>query len=287
MPFAEINGTKIHYRIKGQGVPIVFVHPPLMTERTFMYQLRQLADRFQVITFDIRGHGDSPYSAEPITYPLLAEDIRHLMDYLEIRKAYLCGYSTGGSIVLETMLTYPERYLGGILVSSMSEVSSWILKAEIWLASVLSAAGAKRLLSAAISAGNADSLQTFKQLYGSSIRGDIRNLHQYYRYSLNYNCTKRLGELRAPILLLYGQKDKTFKRYVRILQKHLPVSSLYMLGNAAHRLPTKEAMRMNDIIQTWVARQQEGRKNGASLKHAVLPHLAEAIPVPVQEETHL
>ncbi|MBP1153815.1 MULTISPECIES: alpha/beta hydrolase [unclassified Paenibacillus] len=289
MPYADINGTKLYYQLKGQGVPILFLHPPLMTGHTFAYQQHQLADHYQVITFDIRGHGQSPYSKEPITYPLIAEDIRQLLDVLGIRKAYLCGYSTGGSIALEAMLNYPERFLGGILVSALSEVSSPVLKTEIWLASALSAAGAKRLLAAAITAGNADSLQTFKQLYRSSIQGDIRNLHQYYRFSSKYNCTKHLKEIRAPILLLYGQKDKRFKRYVRILQKHLPISSLYILGNATHQIPTKEAKRMNDIIRMWVTRQQEGISHNRSLRPDMeLPHLAEAmLPVAEQEETHI
>lgn len=289
MSYADINGTKLYYQIQGQGVPILFLHPPLITGHTFTYQQRQLAEHFQVITFDMRGHGKSPYSREPITYALIAEDIRQLMDDLGIRKAYLCGYSTGGSIALEAMLNYPERFLGGILVSAMSEVSTPLLKMEIWLASALSAAGAKRLLAAAISAGNADSLQTFKQLYGSSVQGDIRNMYQYYRFSSKYNCTKRLKELRAPTLLLFGQKDKRFKRYVRILQKQLPDSSLYMLENAKHQIPTKDAQRMNDIIRKWVMRQQEGTKGSRTLFPDVeLPQLAEAmITVTDQEETHI
>lgn len=289
MPYADINGTKLYYQIKGQGAPILFLHPPLMTGHTFAYQQHQLAEHFQVITFDIRGHGKSPYSEAPITYSLIAEDIRQLMDNLAIQKAYLCGYSTGGSIALEAMLAYPDRFFGGILVSAMSEVSSPVLKTEIWLASALSAAGAKRLLAAAISAGNADSLQTFKQLYRSSVQGDIRNLHQYYRFSSQYNCTHRLKELRAPILLLFGQKDKRFKRYVRILQKHLPISSLYMLGNATHQIPTKEAKRMNDIIRMWVARQQDGISHNRTHREDMeLPNLAEAmLPVTGQEETHI
>ncbi|GAB7054275.1 MULTISPECIES: alpha/beta fold hydrolase [Paenibacillus] len=289
MPYADINGTRLYYQVKGQGVPILFLHPPLMTGLTFAYQQHQLADQFQVITFDIRGHGKSPYSRQSVTYSLIAEDIRQLMDELGIPKAYLCGYSTGGSIALEAMLNYPDRFLGAILVSTMSEVSTPVLKMQIWLASALTAARVKRLLAAAISAGNADSLQTYKQLYGSSMQGDIRNMYQYYRFSAKYNCTKRLKEVRAPILLLFGQKDKRFKRYVRILHRQLPVSSLYMLENARHQLPTKEAQRMNDIIRTWVARQQEEASQSRALcPDGGLPYLAEEMmTVTEPEETHI
>jgi pimeloyl-ACP methyl ester carboxylesterase len=50
-----------------------------------------------MITFDIRGHGKSQYSNKPLTFPLIVEDIKLLLDHLEVEKAFICGYSTGGS----------------------------------------------------------------------------------------------------------------------------------------------------------------------------------------------
>ncbi|MDF2651943.1 MAG: alpha/beta hydrolase, partial [Paenibacillus sp.] len=54
MPLENINGTMLHYETRGDGVPIVFIHPPLLTSANFRYQQAQLSDEFQVITFDIR-----------------------------------------------------------------------------------------------------------------------------------------------------------------------------------------------------------------------------------------
>jgi pimeloyl-ACP methyl ester carboxylesterase len=101
MPKANVNGTILHYHVHGRGTPIVFIHPPLLNRAVFRYQEVQLTDPFQVITFDIRGHGFSPPSETPLTYTLIAEDIKALLDHLNIRQAYLCGYSTGGGIALE------------------------------------------------------------------------------------------------------------------------------------------------------------------------------------------
>lgn len=112
MPMINMNSASLYYTVKGSGTPIVFIHPPVLTSVNFKYQLEELSKNFQIITFDIRGHGKSPYSPEPITYPLIIEDIIRLLDHLNINKAFLCGYSTGGSIVLEFLLTFPERALG-------------------------------------------------------------------------------------------------------------------------------------------------------------------------------
>lgn len=121
MPTAYINGTDLYYEKRGDGFPIIFIHPPLLTSANFRYQQVQLAGQFTVITFDIRGHGRSGASEALVTYDLIVEDMLRLLDHLSIPEAYVCGYSTGGSIALEAMLTHPDRFTGGILVSAMSE----------------------------------------------------------------------------------------------------------------------------------------------------------------------
>lgn len=253
MPSAAINGTVIHYQVHGKGTPIVFIHPPLLTSANFRYQQVQLAGEFSVITFDIRGHGKSNASKAPLTYALIVEDIKRLLDHLGIRKAYICGYSTGGSIALEAMLTHPERFEGGILVSAMSEVSDFVLKSRIRVAAGLSRMKMMtKMLMYGISWGNADSGLTYRNLLQDAKRGNIDNIHQYYQYSLRYNCTERLSELRAPVLLMYGGKDRGFKRYLGKLKKKLPECDVHVLGGEKHQIPTKAAVEMNEIIRRWI-----------------------------------
>lgn len=106
---------------------IVFIHPPLVTSLIFIYQIEKLCKKFTIIIFDIRGHGRSQYSSQAVTYPLIVEDIRHLLNHFEIKKAFICGYSVGGSIVLEFLLN-SNMALGGNVISGMSEVKDWYLK---------------------------------------------------------------------------------------------------------------------------------------------------------------
>jgi len=271
MPFANINGVRIHYHVKGSGVPVIFVHPPLLTGRSFTYQQVQLSFDYKVIIFDIRGHGESGPSKTPITYPLIAEDIKQLLDYLNVDQAYICGYSTGGSIALEAMLTYPDRFRGGILVSAMSEISDAVNRSRIWLASQLAKFKTSKLLTAAICWGNADMPQTYKNLYTSSIKGNSLNVHQYYRYCNFYNCTDRLHEIKSPVLLLYGEKDRSFSKYGHILHKYLPNSSLYFIRGVKHQIPTKKADAMNEYIHGWISRLENGKEDDDRLFHHPFP----------------
>ncbi|UQZ85097.1 AB hydrolase superfamily protein YvaM [Paenibacillus konkukensis] len=87
MPMATVNGAVLHYDSVGTGVPIVFIHPPLLTGEVFVFQ-RELRDRFRIITFDVRGHGlTKPEGA--ITYAAIAADMVGLLDALNIPKAYV------------------------------------------------------------------------------------------------------------------------------------------------------------------------------------------------------
>ncbi|GIP39547.1 hydrolase [Paenibacillus sp. J31TS4] len=252
MPMLEANGTLLHYHVAGKGVPIVCIHPPLLNRGAFRYQEAELADRFRIVTFDLRGHGRSAPSPVPLTYTLLAEDLRQVCIGLGLNKPYLCGYSTGAGLVLEAMLTDPDRYAGGILISGMSELTGWYNRARVRLAKLLTSFGAKRLMNAALSAGNADSLTTFGNLFRGAQPGQVRAWKQYFAASMAYSCTDRLGEIKQPMLLLYGEKDRSFRRYARLLHERLPDSQLKWIEHGTHQIPIKQPLSVNAHIRDWL-----------------------------------
>ncbi|WP_080848840.1 alpha/beta fold hydrolase [Cytobacillus gottheilii] len=248
MPLLNIGESTLYYSVKGNGVPIVFIHPPLLTSANFHYQSEDLSKEFKVITFDIRGHGKSGSSKQNITYPLIADDIVRLLDHLEIDKAYLCGYSTGGGVVLEFLLTQPGRALGGIIISGMSEVKDLYLQQKIKLAARISNWKALSLLSFAISWGNSNKREIYQKLYKEAVKGDPDNIHQYYNFSLHYNCTDQLNKIHLPVLLIYGEKDRSFHKYAQILHQKLPHNNLILLQEEKHQIPTKAAEKLNKMI---------------------------------------
>ncbi|MFM1653711.1 alpha/beta fold hydrolase [Brevibacillus sp. B_LB10_24] len=261
MAVATINGATMYYETSGAGVPIVFIHPPVITSENFYYQKRDLSQDFQVICFDIRGHGNSGYSEEPLTYPLIARDMKGLLDTLGISQAYLCGYSTGGSIALEFMLTYPERALGGILLSGMSEASDLRLKQLITLGKSLAQAGALRLLAYTIAHSNSDSASLFRRMYAAALKGNAENIAQYYDYSRIYRCTDQLHQIEKPLLAIYGDQDKSFESYSRMIHQKVNGSELALVHGVKHQLPAKAASEVNELIREFIFARQEQTKD--------------------------
>jgi pimeloyl-ACP methyl ester carboxylesterase len=251
----DVDGIGLYFTVKGKGIPIVFIHPPVLTSVTFEYQMEELSQYFQVITFDIRGHGRSQYSEKPITYPLIVDDILRLLDHLEIKKAYVCGYSTGASIALEFLLTSADRALGAIAISGMSEVSDELLKKRISFGMKLAKAGAVPILAWSISWSNSNTQKLFKKMSTAAQKGDARNIEQYYRYSLHYNSSYQLENVNLPVLLVYGEKDKQFHDYAKLLHERLPYNELKFIANVNHRIPSKGANELNNIISQFIKKK--------------------------------
>jgi len=68
-----------------------------------------LAPRYRVIVMDSRGHGRSSRDAQPYGYDLMASDVLALIDFLNIDKAALVGWSDGAIIGLDIAIHRPER----------------------------------------------------------------------------------------------------------------------------------------------------------------------------------
>ncbi|QSO48257.1 alpha/beta fold hydrolase [Alicyclobacillus mengziensis] len=251
MSTMTVNGVSLYYVVKGQGIPIILIHPPVLTSISFAAQLRELSQECQTIAFDIRGHGKSQESAKPVTYPLIASDMKELMSGLGIEKAFLCGYSTGGSIVLEFLLRYPERAYGGIIVSGISEVHDLRLKTRMLLGMVVAKLGAMRTLALSLAWSNSER-SMFWKTFQDAKKGNNQNAAEYYRYSLTYNCTDQLSEIKSPVLLVYGDKDKGFHSYGQLLHRLLPHNEFVYIRDVKHQIPSKAATAFHEVVKKFI-----------------------------------
>ena len=107
--YAEVNGIKLYYETHGAGRPLILLHGGLMSGETFGPVLPLLAERHQVVTVDLQGHGRTADIDRPIDVRLMAGDIAALIDHLKLDKPDLVGYSLGGGVALQTAAQYPAK----------------------------------------------------------------------------------------------------------------------------------------------------------------------------------
>jgi 3-oxoadipate enol-lactonase len=118
MPKVTANGIEIYYESHGQGQPLVLISGIGYTIWQWNRMLPYLADRFQVITFDNRGVGQTDKPDGPYTAHMLAADTVGLLDALEIDKAIVMGHSMGGFIAQAMALEFPHKIDKLILAST-------------------------------------------------------------------------------------------------------------------------------------------------------------------------
>ena len=115
--FADVNGLHLYYETHGTGRPLILLHGGLGNGDMFGPVRTALAERHQVITPDLQGHGRTADIDRPLDVRLLADDIAALIRHLELDKPDLVGYSLGGGVALLTALKYPEL-VGKVVVAS-------------------------------------------------------------------------------------------------------------------------------------------------------------------------
>src|ERR1700757_3508666 len=93
------DDTEIFYSRRGHGAPLILLHPFPSNHRFWDACAPYLETRYQLITPDLRAHGDSPPGNGAATMDKHARDIAHLCDELKLGKVTLAGVSIGGYVL--------------------------------------------------------------------------------------------------------------------------------------------------------------------------------------------
>jgi pimeloyl-ACP methyl ester carboxylesterase len=118
----DSKGCSIRYAVEGKGEPVVLIHG-LDSSADINWRLpgtiKMLAESYQVISFDLRGHDHSGKPENESDYGLeMMEDVVRLLDHLKIEKAHIVGYSLGGMIAVKLVVAHPQRVKSVVLGGS-------------------------------------------------------------------------------------------------------------------------------------------------------------------------
>lgn len=97
--FTTNDGVSIHYEVQGTGKPLVLLHGWDQSGKAFCNNISALAEKYQVVTVDLRGHGESGKPSYGYRISRLAMDVKQLLDTLELEEVSLLGWSMGCSVV--------------------------------------------------------------------------------------------------------------------------------------------------------------------------------------------
>ena len=115
---ARANGIMMNYELAGEGDCLALIHGAGDNLHMWYEQVPVLSQRSRILTYDIRGFGETEYPEGAAGLPLLAEDLYQLLRVLAIDRAVVLGYSMGGRIGLQLAIDHPEAVKALILANS-------------------------------------------------------------------------------------------------------------------------------------------------------------------------
>ena len=261
-----VEGGELAYDVEGDGVPVLLVHEGICDRRMWDDVWDRLAARACVARYDMRGFGDSSAPAAPFAPH---EDLVAVLDHLGFEAAVLCGVSFGGSIVLDTALTRPERVLALVLTCSSARGMEPPpeLVARMAEADAIGASG---------DIDRAVELELRIWIDGDGratpvdprVRERVRELNRRAwevglgaEWSLERPdppAAERLSEVRAPTLVVAGEYDQPWiTESCRDLARGIPDARFQLVDGVAHAPPLERpdafAALLLDVVESVTA----------------------------------
>jgi 3-oxoadipate enol-lactonase len=257
----EANGARIYYEVEGAGDPIVLIHAGVANLRMWDDQVAALRDSYRVIRHDTRGFGRTETDALAFSN---RADIAALLEHLGEASAHVVGLSRGGSIALDFAIEYPDRVrslvvaaggLGGY--DAGDEAPEGWEQVEAWRA-----AHDWSPVADWETAYWADGPGQPPDRIDPAIRAKVHDwiLTNYQAEKeegqpqpLDPPAVGRLGELRAPLLVMVGTLDDPgTNASMRHLAQAVPGARLEVFEGSAHMLNLEQPDRFNRLLLEFI-----------------------------------
>jgi pimeloyl-ACP methyl ester carboxylesterase len=246
----KVDGRDVLYYTAGQGEPLVVIHGGGGDARTWWHNIAALAEKYTVYAPDLPGYGGSQPLDGDYYVPELADFVDRFAKSLGLDKFYIIGHSLGGGIALNYTLKFPQKIKKLVLVSSLClgrEIAFWIrlfsLPALITSLGALTIAllkGVKWVLKQLNPAEFVMPLSSVSIAVGG-------NITSFYQQTLVLE--KRLSEVKAPTLLIWGARDPIVpvKQAYRAA-KAIPDCRVEVFKKQGHNVHRNEVKRFSSII---------------------------------------
>jgi pimeloyl-ACP methyl ester carboxylesterase len=241
MTYAPVNGLRLYYEIHGSGRPLVLLHGGLLTiDLNFGALLEPLAVNRQVIAVETQGHGHTADTARPMTIEALAGDVVALLDHLGIDEADFFGFSLGGLVAYGIALGAPARVGKLIVASADAHRPPGRESAPL---------DEDRLPTQADFQAMRDAYEAVAPDPAHFEEFAARNAATVHEFP---GWTQELRSLRAPTLLIFGDRDFSPLPDVLELFALLPNAQLAVLPGTTHMDVIRRPAEMLALITTFL-----------------------------------
>jgi 3-oxoadipate enol-lactonase len=240
----SINGFGIEYSLEGpeSGLPVVFIHAFPMSKEMWAPQVDALKNEYRVLTYDVRGHGQSDIGTGQYTIEFCVDDLVGLLDHLNLMKVVVVGLSMGGYIALRAIERHPDRFRAAVLCNTRSEPDTNEAKikrsADI---KVIQTLGMRRITEFFLPkffhdrtfTTNPDIIKFAKTIIGKNNPTGVTGM--LLALAARTDTTPSLAKIRMPVLLIAGEFDQlTPPAVIASIHQKIPGAVIHTVPGAAH-----------------------------------------------------
>lgn len=255
----KLNHIDLCYRETGAGYPVMLVHGMGSDQTIWGSFIPLLKKNYQVITMDLRGHGESSKPPGPYSMELFSEDINQLLDSLNIDKAHFIGHSMGGAVLLALALKNPEKIHSLTLISTFSYVDSQTQEVFMKILKILLDKGYNAFFDTCLNLTNSPEFIEKNRKFLSIIRDmkakniSIPALKDTIDACLKVNFSDSINRIKIPTLIIAGKNDVFIPPYhSEKIRNSVPNSKLKIIDNAVHNMLVEHPEETYFIINEYL-----------------------------------
>lgn len=250
MPTLNRNGVNIYYKVHGSGPTLLLTHGFSATAEMWRPNIPALSQRYRLILWDMRGHGqsDSPHDASLYSEALTVGDMAALLDASEVQQAIIGGHSLGGFMSLAFHLAHPERVKALMLFDTGPGYrkddarAGWNKRAE---------AMARNFEEKGLAAlGRSVEVLACTHRSAQGLALAARGMLAQY----DARIISSLESIKTPTLVLVGDKDEPYFAATDYMAGKIPGATKVVIANAGHAANIDQPQLFDEAVLSFLER---------------------------------
>jgi pimeloyl-ACP methyl ester carboxylesterase len=243
------NGVAIHYEVHGRGPALLLSHGYSATCRMWDGQIAAFKDRYRVIVWDMRGHGQTDYPKDAGAYSeaLTVADMAAILDAAGENSAIIAGLSLGGYMSLAFHARHPDRTRALMLFDTGPGFKKDDARAA-W--NERARARADDLETRGLAAlGTSDEVRMSQHRDATGLAGAARGMLA----QRDDIVIRSLDAIGVPTLVLVGANDKNFLAATDYMAAKIPGAAKAVIADAGHAANLHQPAAFNAAVEAFLA----------------------------------
>ena len=254
----NINGNTVS--ISGDGRPVVLVHGVFMDRRMWLPQVKSLSSYYTVCCMDMLGHGDAPDPDGERKLSDFVEQIHDVIQYFELDKPVLGGFSMGGLVAQAYAIEHHSRLSGLMLMNTVydrSEAEVAVVKQRY---SEMTEGGIESIVESAkkrwFTDANRETVpDKIDEIVAWMRSGPFPAKHKAYPVFAygDKEITGKLGLISCPTLIMTGSDDLgSTPLMAEKMALSIPNSTLHVLTGQHHMMSFLHSDAVNELMREFL-----------------------------------